>query len=85
MSDQRRDDFRASIEKLCDDMVDAVVVEGGLKMPILAHWCLLLTYDDALDPTMLASNRICRKNQATHETAGLLWLNLQELARPEDE
>jgi hypothetical protein len=85
MSAERRDDFRASIERLCDEYVDAVVSEGALQMPVLGHWCLLMTYDDVQDPTVLASNRICRKNQATHETAGLLWLNLQELTRPEDD
>ena len=85
MSTERRDDFRSKIESLCDEYVDAVIAEGGLGMPVLGHWCLVMTYDDVTDPTLLASNRICRKNQATHETAGLLWLNLQELARPDED
>ena len=88
MSDERRDEMRTRIESLCDEYFDAMVRDDGdetLTMPVTGHWVLLMTYDDAQDPTLLASNRLSRKNQATHETVGLLWLHLQELSHPDHE
>ena len=84
-SDSRKDDFRGAIERLCDEYQDVLVSNDGdikMHMPVLGHWLLITTHDDCQDPTLLASSRLCRKNQATHETAGLLYLNLQELQRP---
>jgi len=84
-TEERRDECRAALEHVIDAFGDVFVKNDGertMAMPVLGHWVLITTHDDALDPTVLASYRMSRKNMATHETAGLLYLNLQELQRP---
>lgn len=88
-TDARRDEARAAIEAVIDQFQDVFVTESvdgpTMSMPILGHWILITTHDDAQDPTLLAAYRMSRKNMATHETAGMLWLALQELRRPAED
>lgn len=81
----RADAARAAIERVIDEFQDVFVseaVEGpSMHMPMLACWVLMTTHDDAQDPTLLAAYRMSRKHMATHETAGMLYLALQELNR----
>ena len=85
-SEERADEARRAIEEAIEKYVDVWVdnVNSDLQshMPLLGSWTFIVTYDDALDPTILSSYRISRQNQATHETAGLLWLALQEIGHP---
>ena len=83
-SDSRTDDARAAIEHAINEFSDVFVNDddGKMHMPVLSCWILMTTHDDGVDPTILAAYRMSRKNMATHETAGMLYLALQELGRP---
>ena len=85
-TEERANEARAAIEEAVEKFVDVWVDNEGSdlqsQMPLLGHWTFIVTYDDALDPSILSSYRISRRNQATHETAGLLWLALQEIGHP---
>ena len=84
MSSERCDEARLAIEKVINEYGDVFVNddEGKMHMPVLSCWVLMTTHDDAIDPTILAAYRMSRKNMATHETAGMLYLALQEMQRP---
>ena len=83
-TDARKDEARFAIEKVINDYGDVFVSndEGKMHMPVLSCWVLMTTHDDVTDPTLLAAYRMSRKNMATHETAGMLYLALKELERP---
>ncbi len=86
-ADSRKEDARSAIERVINEFGDVFVSDddGKMRMPILASWVLLTTHDDVADPTVLAAYRMSRKNRATHETAGMLYLALQELMRPAED
>ena len=86
VDDKRKDDARAAIERAIDEYGDVFVNddEDVMRMPVLAHWVLVTTHDDALDPTLEASFRINRKNMGRHETVGLLSIALDDTLHPRD-
>jgi hypothetical protein len=87
MTEERSDEARLAIEKVVQDFVDVFVHdqddEGLMHLPVLQDWVLLTVHDDAIDPTIGASYRMCRKNQSTHQTAGLLTIALDQFLHPE--
>jgi hypothetical protein len=84
MNDGRTRDARAAIEHVINEYQDVLIVDDDSKMhmPVLNNWILITSHDDAVDPTILATHRLCRENQATHETVGLLILACDEMRSP---
>jgi hypothetical protein len=85
-TEARKDEARDAIEAVINQFEDVFVSdpddEYTMAMPLLGHWCLIMTHDDAQDPTLISGYEITRKNQATHETVGLLWLALKRKSEP---
>lgn len=85
----RNDEARLAIEKVISEYVDVFVYdqddEGLMHMPVLTDWILLAVHDDAIDPTIGASYRMCRKNQSTHQSVGLLHIALDQMLHPQDD
>lgn len=84
MTEKRSDEARLAIEKVIHDFIDVFVEddEGIMHLPVLADWILLTVYDDAIDPTIGASYRMCRENQSTHQSVGLLSIALDQIMHP---
>ena len=85
----RIENAREAVEKVINDYVDVFCVESndGLTMhvPSLSAWVLLTVHDDAADPAIIATHRMCAKLQASHQSVGLMTLAINDYLRPEDD
>lgn len=82
MKTQRDIEAHEAIEELIRQYSD-VFIQGDdqeeFHMPILSAWVLVTVHDDAVNPAINASYRMCRYYQASHESIGLLTLAMDDL------
>ena len=81
----RKEEAREAIEKVISDYSDVFVTEDDElqnRLPVLSSWVLLTAHDDASDPEVLSTFRMCARYQAAHTTVGMLTLHCDDLRRP---
>ena len=82
-NDERIEQARGAVEAVIAEYQDVFTTDDSdayvNRTPILGHWVLLVTHDDIQDPRLLSTYRMVRLYQSTHETVGMLYLNIRDL------